>query len=83
MKTFHFLKTMAVVLLLGAGMTSCLKTSEPNFEVAPVVAYILQEGTGENARFTPHIYLFGNKPIAHTMMSPRCKFEEKTTILKK
>ncbi len=77
MKTFHFLKTMAVVLLLGAGMTSCLKTSEPNFEVAPVVAYILQEGTGENARFTPHIYLFGNKPIAHTMMSPRCKFEEK------
>lgn len=68
---------MAAVLLLAAGMTSCLKTSDPDFAIAPAVAYILQEGTGDNARFTPYVYLMGNKPIACSMMSPRCKFEEK------
>lgn len=78
MKTFHFLKTMAVVLLLGAGMTSCLKTSEPDFGIAPATVYVLQEGTGDNARFTPHVYLFGNKPIAHSLISPKCEFEGKT-----
>ena len=77
MKTFHQLKQMAAVLLLAAGMTSCLKTSEPDFAIAPAVAYILQEGTGDNARFTPCVYLLGNKPIAHSIMSPRCEFEEK------
>lgn len=66
---------MAAVLLLAAGMTSCLKTSDPDFAIAPASAYILQEGTGDNARFTPYIYLWGNKPIVCSMMSPRCKFE--------
>ena len=77
MKTFGKLKLMVIGILLMAGMSSCLKSSDPSFGIAPYLAYIVQEGHGETAEFTPAMQLYGNKPIDVSTTSPVCKFENR------
>ena len=74
MKTLMNLKLFAVSLLLWAGMTSCLKGSDPDFMVVPDVAYLEQTGSGDNARYTPVMRIVGNYPIAQAT----CTFEGRT-----
>ena len=75
MKTFGKLKLLAIGVLLMAGMSSCLKSSDPGFGIAPYLAYIEQDGHGKSARFMPAMQLFGNQPIDVSLASPVCKFE--------
>ena len=74
MKTLMNLKLFAVSLLLWAGMTSCLKGSDPDFMVVPDVAYLEQTGSGDNARYTPVMRIVGNYPIAQAT----CTYEGQT-----
>lgn len=63
MRLLSKLKLAALSLLFVGSMSSCMD-SEDNFSVYPNLAYVLQSGIGENARFTPAIQLYGNEPIA-------------------
>lgn len=63
MRLLSNLKLAALSLLFVGGMSSCMD-SEDKFSVYPNMAYVLQSGIGENARFTPAIQLYGNEPIA-------------------
>lgn len=74
MKTLMNLKLFAMSLLLWAGMTSCLKGSDPDFMVVPDVAYLEQTGSGDNARYTPVMRIVGNYPIAQAT----CTYEGQT-----
>ena len=71
MKALTNLKLCALALVLTAGMTSCLKTSDPDFMVVPDVYYLQQSGSGDNARYTPVVRIVGNYPIS----SAHGKFE--------
>ena len=71
MKALTNLKLCALALVLTAGMTSCLKTSDPDFMVVPDVYYLQQSGSGDNARYTPVVRIVGNYPIS----SAQGKFE--------
>lgn len=77
MKFLGKLKLFAIGVLLTTGMTSCLKSSDPDFAIVPYVAYIEQDGFGSTADFKPMIQLYGNQPIEVTMGSPVCRFEGK------
>lgn len=74
MKALTNLKLCALALVLTAGMTSCLKTSDPAFGVGADVAYIEQMGTGNDAEFKPVLRIYSNYPMA----SATCTFEGKT-----
>lgn len=80
MKTFGKLKLFVTGILLMASMSSCLKNSEPDFGIAPYLAYIKQDGHGGSARFMPVMQLFGNQSIEVSFNSPVCKFENKNYV---
>lgn len=71
MKTLMNLKLFAMSLLLWAGMTSCLKSSDPDFMVVPDVAYLEQTGSGDNARYYPVVRIVGN----YAIQKATCSFE--------
>ena len=71
MKALTNLKLCALALVLTAGMTSCLKTSDPDFMVVPDVAYLQQTFSGDEPRYTPVVRIVGNYPIS----SAQGKFE--------
>ena len=60
MKTLMNLKLFAMSLLLWAGMTSCLKGSDPDFMVVPDVAYLEQI-------WSFRMWLIWSKPVQATM----------------
>ena len=64
MKALTNLKLCALALVLTAGMTSCLKTSDPDFGVWADVDYLEQSYTGDPAKFVPVVRIVGNAPIA-------------------
>lgn len=74
MKALTNLKLCALALVLTAGMTSCLKTSDPDFGIGADVAYIEQMGTGNGAEFKPVLRIYSNYPLA----SATCTFSGKT-----
>lgn len=74
MKTLGKMKFVMLSALILLGMSSCLKQNDPEFGLGVSLAYVLQDGYGENATFQPAIYLQGNEPIK----SASCKFEDKT-----
>lgn len=74
MKTLGKLKFVMLSALILLGTSSCLKQSDPEFGLGVSLAYILQNGYGENTSFQPAVYLQGNEPIK----SANCKFEDKT-----
>ncbi len=80
MKTFGKLKLLTIGTLLMAGMSSCLKSSDTDFEIAPYLAHIEQDGYGKSVRFMPVMQLFGNQSIDVSFNSPVCKFENKNYI---
>ena len=59
MKALTNLKLCALALVLTAGMTSCLKTSDPDFMVVPDVAYLQQTFSGDEPRYTPVVRIVG------------------------
>lgn len=63
MRALSKLKLVALSLLLAGGLSSCMD-SEDSFSVYPALAYVLQNGSGEDATFSPAIQIYGNEPIA-------------------
>lgn len=70
MKTLGKLKLLTVSALLVLGMSSCLKTSDPEFGISGVNAYIMQEneirGTDTIPTFAPYILFAANEALAST-----------------
>lgn len=66
MKTLGKLKLLTVSALLVLGMSSCLKSSDPEFQFGASPAYILQTGTGDNAKFQPVMRIYAYEAFAST-----------------
>lgn len=64
MKTLGKLKLLTVSALLVLGMSSCLKTSDPDFQFGISPAYVLQTGTGDAAKFRPVMRLYAYEAFA-------------------
>ena len=62
MKALTNLKLCALALVLTAGMTSCLKTSDPDFMVVPDVYYLQQSGSSATCTFSGKTYYFTDVP---------------------
>lgn len=74
MRVLSKLKLFVAAAVVAVGMSSCLKGSDPTFQIFPSVAYIQQSGSGESVNFQPAMQLQGNMPIKAGMMTPVCKF---------
>lgn len=70
MKTLGKLKLLTVSALLVLGMSSCLKTSDPEFGISGVNAYVLQRNTVTSTdtipSFAPYILFAANEALAST-----------------
>lgn len=69
MKTLGKLKLLTVSALLVLGMSSCLKTSDPEFQFGASPAYILQTGTGDNAKFQPVMRIYAYEAFANASVT--------------
>lgn len=76
MKTLGKLKLLTVSALLVLGMSSCLKSSDPEFGISGVNAYVLQKNTITSTdtipSFAPYILFVANEALASstTVKSP-------------
>lgn len=63
MKTFGKIKLFALSATLFLGMTSCLKSSDPQFQFGVNPMYIFQTGEGESASFQPVMRIYAYEAL--------------------